>query len=84
MEMVFAAAVTGVAAIVVAYLERERRVANKHWQDSDDAHGAIMDKIDTLGSNLGRSIDRVEVTSLRTEAKLDQHINDHLTGKLAG
>jgi len=83
-EMVFASAVTGVAAIIVAYMERERRVANKHWQQSDEAHDAIIDKIDTIGNSLGRSIDRVESTSLRTEAKLDQHINDHVTGRLAG
>lgn len=84
MEMVFASAVTGVAGIIIAYMERERRIANKHWKESDDAHKAIMDRIDGVGSSLGRSIDRVEATSLRTEQKLDQHINDHLTGKLAG
>jgi hypothetical protein len=69
-------------AIAVALVEKDRRDSKKRWSENKEDHNFVVDKIDQLGKSLGRSIDRVEETSIRTEAKLDQHINDHATGKL--
>jgi hypothetical protein len=73
----------GTAGIVlVALIETTRRVSKRTLEENRLDHAVVMDKIDDLGKNLGRSIDRVEKAALRTEKKLDQHINDHLTGKI--
>ena len=71
-----------VGLISVAYLEAERRGSKRRWAENKDDHNFVVDKIEQLGKSLGRSIDRVEETGIRTESKLDQHINDHATGKL--
>jgi hypothetical protein len=82
MTEIAVAAISAISLIVVALVETARRVSNKRWEDNKADHNFVVDKIDELGKSLGRSIDRVEATSLRTEDKLDQHINDHVTGKL--
>lgn len=76
------AAIGTVGLILVALIEGGRRVSNKRWEDNKADHNFVVDKIDQLGKSLGTSIDRVEDTAVRTEQKLDQHINDHVTGKL--
>jgi hypothetical protein len=78
-------AVAGIGAIslvLVALIESGRRSNNRRWEDNKADHNFVVDKIEQLGKSLGTSIDRVEDTALRTEGKLDQHINDHVTGKL--
>lgn len=78
-------AVAGIGAIglvLVALIEGGRRTSKKRWEDNKADHNFVVDKIEQLGKSLGTSIDRVEDTALRTEEKLDQHINDHVTGKL--
>lgn len=78
-------AVVGVfGAVAVALIEKDRRDSKKHWSENKEDHNFVIDKIENLGKSLGHSIDRVEQTGLRTEEKLDQHINDHMTGKLKG
>ncbi len=69
-------------AVAVALIEKDRRDSKKHWSENKQDHNFVIDKIDNLGKSLGRSIDRVEATGVRTEEKLDKHINDHATGKL--
>lgn len=69
--------------IAVAYLERSRRDNKRNWESNKADHNFVVDKIEDLGKSLGISIDRVEASAIRTEEKLDQHINDHVTGKLA-
>jgi hypothetical protein len=76
------AAIGSLGLVLVAMIETSRRASNKRWEDNKADHNFVVSKIEDLGSSLGRSIDRVESTALRTEAKLDQHINDHVTGKL--
>jgi len=76
------AAIGSLGLVLVAMIETSRRASNKRWEDNKADHNFVVAKIEDLGSSLGRSIDRVESTALRTEAKLDQHINDHVTGKL--
>jgi hypothetical protein len=62
-----------VSAVLVALVEKTRRENKKD-------HGVVSAKLDMLGKSLGRSIDRVEENTIRTEAKLDEHIADHARG----
>jgi hypothetical protein len=81
MEIVVA--LIGIAgAVTVALIEKERRETKKRWHENKEDHTTVMGAIKALGTSLGHSIDRVEATAIRTEEKLDQHINDHVTGKL--
>lgn len=82
MTEIIVALIGAIGLVAVAYLERGRRESNKRWTQNKEDHNHVVDKIDTLGKSLGKSIDRVEEAAIRTEAKLDQHINDHVTGKL--
>jgi hypothetical protein len=82
MTEVLVALIGAIGLIAVAYLEKGRRNSNLRWAQNREDHDLVIDKIDTLGKSLGRSIDRVEESAIRTEEKLDQHINDHVTGRL--
>jgi isochorismate synthase EntC len=82
MTEIVVALIGTVGVIAVGYLEHGRRANNARWEQNSVEHGHVVDKIETIGRSLGISIDRVEETALRTEQKLDQHLNDHLTGKL--
>lgn len=82
MNEIVVSVVGAISVIAVALIETSRRTSKRHWQQNRDDHNMVIDKIDSLGKSLGASIDRVEGTALRTETKLDQHINDHVTGKL--
>lgn len=83
MNEILTSLIGAVALVAVALIETSRRVGNKRWEQNRSDHSYVVEKIEDLGNSLGRSIDRVEVTALRTEHKLDQHINDHVTGKLS-
>ena len=73
MEAIIVALITVVGAAIVALVEKGRR-------ENKTDHGVVSDKLDVIAKSLGRSIDRVEDTGIRTEGKLDQHINDHAKG----
>jgi hypothetical protein len=73
MEAITVALITMVGAVVVALVEKGRR-------ENKADHGVVSEKLDIIGKNLGRSIDRVEATVVRNETKLDQHIRDHAKG----
>jgi hypothetical protein len=73
MQEITIAIVGLVGAIVVALIEKGRR-------ENKSDHSVVSEKLDIIGRNLGRSIDRVESTVIRNEMKLDQHINDHAKG----
>jgi len=62
-----------ISAILVALVEKTRR-------ENKRDHGVVAAKLDMLGKSLGRSIDRVEENTIRTEVKLDEHIADHARG----
>jgi hypothetical protein len=62
-----------ISAVLVALVEKTRRESKKD-------HGMVAEKLDNLGRNLGRSIDRVEQNTVRTEGKLDGHIAEHARG----
>ena len=76
------AGIGALALVLVAMIETARRSSNTRWEDNKADHNFVVDKIEQLGKSLGASIDRVEDTAVRTETKLDQHINDHVTGRL--
>lgn len=82
MVEVIVAGIGALALVLVAMIESGRRASNKRWEDNKADHNFVVDKIEQLGKSLGASIDRVEDTAVRTEEKLDQHINDHVTGRL--
>lgn len=69
-------ALIGLVGVVTATLVEKGRRENK----AD--HGNVSEKLDLIGKNLGRSIDRVEATVIRNEEKLDEHIRDHARGDL--
>ena len=73
MEAIIVALLTVIGAVIVALVEKGRR-------ENKTDHGVVSDKLDVIAKSLGRSIDRVEDTGIRTEGKLDQHINDHARG----
>jgi hypothetical protein len=73
MEAITVALIALVSAVIVALIEKGRR-------ENKADHGVVSEKLDIIGKNLGRSIDRVEATVVRNEVKLDQHINDHVKG----
>ena len=82
MTDVLVAIISAISIIGVALIEHARRQSKRNWEENKTDHNFVVDKIEALGKSLGKSIDRVEDTSIRTEAKLDQHINDHATGRL--
>ena len=73
MEAITVALITVVGAAIVALVEKGRR-------ENKTDHGVVSEKLDVIAKSLGKSIDRVEDTGIRTEGKLDQHINDHAKG----
>lgn len=73
MEAITVALITVIGAAAIALIEKGRR-------ENKTDHGVVSDKLDVIAKSLGRSIDRVEDTGIRTEGKLDQHINDHAKG----
>ena len=75
MEAIIVALITVVGAAAIALIEKGRR-------ENKTDHGVVSDKLDVIAKSLGRSIDRVEDTGIRTEGKLDQHINDHAKGSV--
>lgn len=76
MNEIIIAGIGAVSAICVALVEKSRR-------ENKRDHASVSEKLDWLGSSLGRSIDRVEGTALRTEQKVDQHIRDHAKGEFS-
>lgn len=82
MSEIVVSLIGAISLIAVALIETGRRTSKKRWEENKQDHNFVVDKIENLGKSLGLSIDRVENTALRTEVKLDQHINDHVTGRL--
>lgn len=82
MSEIVVSLIGAISLIAVALIETGRRTSKKRWEENKQDHNFVVDKIENLGKSLGLSIDRVENTALRTEVKLDQHINDHITGRL--
>ena len=52
------------------------------WVKNKEDHNFVVEQINTLGKNLGRSIDKTNKSVERIEGKLDTHIRDHVVGDL--
>lgn len=84
MEFVVAA-VSALTAVVVAVIERRTRKDEEKWEQNTRDHDALVERIESIGSNLGRSLDRVEDNIahhiIRLENKVERHdevLFDHL------
>ena len=85
MEFVVAI-VSGVTAFIVALIERRTRREDERWQINTQEHESLVTRMESIGSSLGRSVDRVEKNLgehiTRIENKIEQH-DDVLFGHLA-
>lgn len=70
---VIVAVIGALSAVAVALTEKSRR-------ENKRDHNVVSTKLDMIGKSLGRSIDRVEESTRRTEEKLDDHIAEHARG----
>lgn len=84
MEVVVAV-VSGLTALVVAVIERRTRKEDERWEQNTREHEAVVARVETIGSSLGRSLDRVEDNLahhiIRLENKVERHdqvLFDHL------
>jgi hypothetical protein len=68
--------------IAVALIEKDRRSSKLMWEENKTDHNYVVEKIETLGKSLGRSIDKTNNSLDRVENKLDTHIRDHAVGDL--
>jgi hypothetical protein len=76
-------AIVGVIGLVtVALIEKDRRSSKTMWEENKIDHNYVVEKIETLGKSLGRSIDKTNKSLDRVEDKLDTHIRDHAVGDL--
>jgi hypothetical protein len=76
-------AIVGVIGLVtVALIEKDRRSSKTMWEENKLDHNYVVEKIETLGKSLGRSIDKTNKSLDRVEDKLDTHIRDHAVGDL--
>lgn len=71
--------------IAVAVVERRTRKDDEKWDQNSRDHEALVQRMESIGSNLGRSLDRVEDNLahhiIRLENKVERH-EDVLFGHL--
>ena len=82
MSRVIVALVGVIGLVAVALIEKDRRSSKTMWEENKLDHNYVVEKIDTLGKSLGRSIDKTNKSLERVEDKLDTHIRDHAVGDL--
>ena len=82
MTEVIVAIVGVIGLIAVALIEKDRRSFKTMWEENKADHNYVVEKIETLGKSLGRSIDKTNKSLDRVEDKLDTHIRDHAVGDL--
>jgi hypothetical protein len=76
-------AIVGVIGLIaVTLIEKDRRSSKLMWEENKVDHNYVVEKIETLGKSLGRSIDRTNKSVERIEDKMDTHIRDHAVGDL--
>lgn len=80
------AGISGATALAVAIIEKRTRKDNDKWEQNSSDHKALVDRMESIGHNLGRSLDRVEDNLgqhiSRLENKIEQH-DEVLFGHLA-
>jgi len=80
------ASIGALSLIAVAVIERRTRNSDEKWELNANEHEALVNRMEDIGSNLGRSLDRVESNLahhiIRLENKVEQHdqvLFDHLS-----
>lgn len=87
------ALIGAISLIAVALIQKDRSEGKKRREADKEEHSFLVDKVETLGTTLGISIDRVETnladhinrvenTVLSVDDKLNTHIRDHALGSL--
>jgi hypothetical protein len=82
MTEIIVALVGVIGLVAVALIEKDRRSSMLMWEENKTDHNYVVEKIETLGKSLGRSIDKTNKSLDRVEDKLDTHIRDHAIGDL--
>jgi len=71
------AAISAITALAVAVIEKRTRKSDEKWEQNAADHKALVDRMESIGANLGRSLDRVEGNLgehiVRLGNKLEQH-----------
>lgn len=72
--------------LAVAIVEKRTRRDDEKWEQNTADHNALVDRMESIGTSLGRSLDRVESNLgehiARLENKIEQHddvLFDHLS-----
>lgn len=80
------AIISAITAFAVAVIEKRTRRSDEKWDQNAADHKALVDRMDSIGASLGRSLDRVEGNLgehiIRLENKIEQH-DDVLFSHLA-
>jgi len=80
------AAISGITALAVAVIEKRTRKSDEKWDQNASEHKALVERMESIGTNLGRSLDRVEGNLgehiVRLGNKIEQH-DEVLFGHLA-
>ena len=58
MQEVYVALIGTVGLVIVALIEKDRRASKNRWEENKADHNYVVEKIETIGKSLGRSIDR--------------------------
>lgn len=82
MQEIIISAIGALGLVIVALIEKDRRASKNRWEENKADHNYVVEKIETLGKSLGRSIDKTNNSLERVEDKLDTHIRDHAVGDL--
>lgn len=93
MSIDLGAIIGALSLIVVAVIERRTRKEDARWEHNANEHGALVERMEEIGSSLGRSLDRVEenvtahIESLsrkveRLDGTVVSHLEDHARGDL--
>lgn len=74
---IIVAVVSGITALVVAVIERRTRKEDERWELNTKEHEALVGRMDMIGSNLGRSLDRVEDNLTHHITRLEKKVDKH-------
>ena len=87
-QNIIVAIITTCGLVAVAYLQFAYRAGKKRdqearseWSQNHTDHDTVVNLINQMGKNLGRSIDKTNDSVDRIEGKLDTHIRDHAVGE---
>lgn len=74
---IITASLGAISLIIVAIIERRSRAEDSKWALNTKEHQALVERVEDMGSNLGRSVDRIEsnmkVHLERIENKIETH-----------